>query len=78
MSKRELISDKGPERTIYVVRCPECGTERETDRPPTRDRGGDFEVFFCSLRCEKNYRYRQRTRNVWTGSSKDPEDVKKW
>jgi len=58
--------------------CPECGKKIETDRPRTRSRGGVYDTFFCSLRCETNYRYRQRTRNPYTGSEKRPEDVAKW
>ena len=65
------------ERPTFKVQCPECGTERETDRTPTRTKGGVFETHFCSLKCEKNYKYRQDTRNIWTGRSKRPEDVGK-
>ena len=65
-------------REPYTVQCPECGEERETQRQPTRTKGGVFETHFCSLRCETNYKYRQKTRNVWTGKSKKPEDVSKW
>lgn len=66
------------EKVKFIVRCPECNTERETDRPPTRSRGGAFETFFCSLKCETNYKYRQKKRNIWTGESKKPGDVRKW
>ncbi len=61
-----------------VVKCPECGKETKTDRPRMRDKGGTYETYFCSLRCETNYRYRHNKRNIWTGEVKSPEEVVKW
>ena len=61
----------------HKVECPNCGEIRETERAPTRRKGGHFDTYFCSLVCETNYRYRQSRRNRWIGKDKSAEDVRR-